>query len=245
MDLFLDHLHTEQKMMTDTPSGHLNRFGISVNCVFFKFQENILQTAIIKRAEPLYQGDWALIGDLVLPHQDIEETAKELAQKTVFSNLAYFHQFYTFGNLKRHPLGRVATIAYLSIIPSSAEHFRKNPLFSKAQWIDVNQVPSLCFDHNEIINKALSHLKQMMKNHINLLYFLPEKFTIYQMYLIYTFFEGEKMDRSNFRRKILSLNILVPLSETKSQVAHRPAQLFKINWNKIKTIQENGNAFEI
>jgi 8-oxo-dGTP diphosphatase len=220
-------------------------FGISVNCVHFKFDNGILKTLIVRRAEKLFQGEWALIGDLTLPNQDIEETAFSLTTSMFHSDIRYFKQFQIFSDMHRHPMGRVATVGYIAVLPSGNNNIRSHHLYSSAKWIPIDEVPNLCFDHNHILEKAKSHLDLLAQNNYFLLHFLPEKFTIYDLYLIYVYFNAEKLDRSNFRRKLLNLDFLIPLPEMKNQMAHRPAQLFMLNYEKINHWKNNGYKLDI
>lgn len=241
-------MNTDTLNIESIPINHdlnFSGFGISVNCVPFKFDNGILKTLIIKRAEKLFEGRWALIGELTLPNQDIDQVAATLAHGIVYSDIRYFHQFQIFSDMHRHPMGRVATVGYIAVLPSGNITIRPSHLYSLAQWVSLDEIPDLCFDHNHIVEKVKITLELLVQNHYFLLHFLPEKFTIFEFYVIYSYFNNEKIDRSNFRRKLLNLDFLIPLPEMKNQLAHRPAQLFMLNYEKINHWKNNGIKLDL
>jgi 8-oxo-dGTP diphosphatase len=126
----------------------INRVGLSVDCVIFGFDENKLKVLLIRSDLEKYQGKWSLLGDLVKPEEDLDASAyRILKQRTGLKDL-YLEQVHTFGEVTRHPAGRVVTVAYCSLI--NIQHHRLKILDNELHWHEIENVTDLAFDHKKI-----------------------------------------------------------------------------------------------
>jgi 8-oxo-dGTP diphosphatase len=114
-----------------------------------------------------------------------------------------------------------------------------------AEWFNIKELPELAFDHSTILGKAIETLKNEVRHKPTGFELLPTKFTLLQLQQLYEALLGYKFDKSNFRKKILEMNILKPLNEVKENVSHRPAKLFKFDEKRYRTLEKEGFSFEL
>jgi 8-oxo-dGTP diphosphatase len=220
-------------------------FGLSVDCVIFGYQEGEIKVLLVQRGLEPFKGHWALIGDLVEPEQNLCDAANNVLEKLTGLKNIYMKQFFAFGNVDRHPLDRVVTIGYFSLV-NSLNH---NPIASSwaksAKWFNINDLPELAFDHYNILVKGIETLKNEVRHKPTGFELLPSKFTLLELQQLYEALLGYKFDKSNFRKKILEMSILKPLNETKENVSHRPAKLFEFDVERYKLLEEDGFSFQL
>lgn len=212
--------------------GQINndfKCALSVDCVIFGYTAADLYVATIKCNMPPYEGLYSLVGDLVQPGEDADHAVNRvITERTGLKNL-FFEQVYTFTATDRHPLGRVVSIAYYSLIKLDEFLDSSTSINSDMKWTNVKEIGNLAFDHNEILDKCLSQLKDQLKERPVGFSLLPKKFTLNQLQELFEVILGVKLDKRNFRRKLLSLEILNDLNEYQAEVSHRPAKYYSFN----------------
>ncbi len=207
-----------------------NRIALSVDCVIFGFDENKLKVLLIRSDLKKYKSKWTLLGDLVKPDEDLDASAyRILKQRTGLDDL-YLEQVHTFGTTKRHPAGRVVTVAYCSLI--NIQHHKLKILDNELHWHDVNGVTDLAFDHNQIFETSLRRLQKRIQEHPLGFSLLPNKFSLRELQNLYEAILGIKLDRRNFRKKFFAMDFLVDIDEIEQNVPHRPGKLYKFNYEK-------------
>ena len=201
--------------------------SVTTDVVLFSIINNDLKLLLVKRAVNPFRGKWALPGGFVKMEEDLEQGAKrELLEETgVEEN--YLEQLYTFGDPKRDPRGRVITVAYFALI--NAEKVSLNPAtdVSEAKWFSYSKLPVLSFDHKKIVDYALQRLRWKFEYTPIAFSLLPKKFTMTQLQRIYEIVFKKKFDKRNFRKKVLSFDILKQ-EEVKKGVSYRPPQLYSL-----------------
>jgi 8-oxo-dGTP diphosphatase len=220
-------------------------FGLSVDCVVFGYHEGEIKVLLVQRDTEPFKGSWALIGDLVAPDQNLRDAANNVLEKLTGLKNIYMKQFFTFGSIDRHPLGRVVTVGYFSLVNSIDHHPIASSWAKSAEWFTINDLPELAFDHQNILSKGIETLKNEVRHKPTGFELLPNKFTLLELQLLYEALLGYKFDKSNFRKKILEMNILKPLNEVKENVAHRPAKLFKFDEKRYRMLEKEGFSFEL
>lgn len=220
-------------------------FGLSIDCVVFGYHEGEIKVLLIQRGAEPFKGHWALIGDLVEPDQNLRDAANKVLEKLTGLKNIYMKQFFTFGSVDRHPLGRVVTVGYFSLVNSINYHPIASSWAKSAEWFGINDLPELAFDHQNILSKGIETLKNEVRHKPTGFELLPPKFTLLELQLLYEALLGCKFDKSNFRKKILEMDILLPLDEVKENVAHRPAKLFKFDEKRYKLLEKRGFSFEL
>ena len=218
--------------MTENTPGF--DFAVSIDCVLFGFDGTELKILLIERNEEPFKDWWALPGNLVGHEESVDQSAQRILKELTGLSDIYMEQYYAFGDVDRHPQGRVISVAYYAMLRLGGDKPLK-PLSSyakNAQWVNVASLPKLGFDHQNILNKGLEKIKRRIK-HLPLAFeLLPEKFTLTQVQSVYELILGKKLDKRNFRKKILSFKVLKELEEKQRGVSFRAATLYKFDKRK-------------
>lgn len=227
-----------------------NQLDVSVDCVLFGFDGEGLKVLLIEQglhesgSLSQEQVQTALPGDLVYLNESLDSSAARVLKELTSLDGIYLKQFHTFGDPERvkglkdqewlrsfraNPERRVITVAYYSLVKMEDYQPQPSSFAGKAIWVDVNEIPDLAFDHNDIAEKALSVLREELDSkHIGF-ELLPEKFTLSQLQLLYEIILDKKLDKRNFRKNIKKMDQVIPLDEKQQGVLHKPAQLFRFD----------------
>lgn len=221
------------------------QFGLSVDCVVFGYHDAKLKVLVIKRGAAPFKGGWALPGDLVYPNENIGTAAQRvLKDLTGISNL-YMEQTKVYGNVDRHPAGRVVTAAYFSLIDIPKHDPHASAWADGVYWLSVDDCTELAFDHGIILKDALSFLKERVRRQPVGFELLPRKFTLANLQDLYEVLLNEKYDKANFRKRILAMNLLSSLQENEKNVSHRPAKLYSFDESRYNELKSKGFSFEL
>jgi 8-oxo-dGTP diphosphatase len=219
---------TKMKTAATEKSSHTGYFNIalSVDCVIFGYDENELKVLCIKSDLKEYEGLWSLLGDLVKPAEDLEKAPYRILKEKTGMDDVYPEQVYTFGEVGRHPSGRVITIAYYSLIDINHHKLRVNK--NELSWVPLGKLKRMAFDHKPILDTCLERLQQQVMERPVVFNMLPEKFSLRQLQQLYEAILGNDLDRRNFRKKISLKSWLDDLEEMENDVPHRPGKLYRL-----------------
>lgn len=221
------------------------RPALTVDCVIFGFDGERMQLLFIKRALDPFQGAWALPGGFVHLDESVDDAAqRELQEETGLSNV-YLEQLYTFGQPGRDPRERVVSVAYYALVNRTSYTPQAASDAADAQWFGMQELPTLAFDHAHIVDVALTRLRGKLRYEPIGFELLPRKFRLSQMQSLYEAVLGTGLDKRNFRKKVLSYDLLIPLEETQRDGAHRPAQLFRFDAKRYQQLKKKGFSFEL
>ena len=172
-------------------------------------------------------------------YESVDEAALRQLQKETHVGNVYLEQLYTFGELKRDPRGRVITVTYYAVVHH--DRFQLESLNGHGGHLfSVNRIPPLAFDHPKIIDYALERLHHKVNYTTICFQLLPGKFTLSELQKAYEVILRQKLDKRNFRKKMLQLNILKGTREKKRGGPQRPAQLYSFTESKVLKLQERG-----
>ena len=207
--------------------SHLEYFNIavSVDCVIFGYDNKELKVLLIKSDLEEFTDMWSLLGDLVRPDEDIESAPYRVLKERTGLDDVYLDQVHTFGNIGRHPSGRVITTAYYSLI--DIKHHKLKLTHNELHWHKVDDIKKLAFDHKKILDRSLERLREQVMEHPIIFNLLPEKFSLRELQDLYQAILGIALDRRNFRKKIANKDWLIDLDEMEDDVPHRPGKLYK------------------
>lgn len=228
-----------------TEFNNFFKSAFSVDNVIFGFDEGDLKVLLISRGAEPFKGMWALPGDLVYPNEDLDSAAGRVLEELTGLRDVYLEQVNAFGAVNRHPLGRVITVAYYSLIKISNYTVTPASFAQQAKWHSLSDVNTLAFDHNEILDACYQRLKQRVRTRPVGFELLPPKFTLTELQHLYEAILETDLDKRNFRKKILSMNLLVDLDETQEGVAHRPAKLYQFAQERYEKLVREGFSFEL
>jgi 8-oxo-dGTP diphosphatase len=225
--------------------GDFFQSAFSVDCVVFGFDNEKLKVLLIRRGAEPFLGDYAVPGDLVYLDEDLDVAAKRVLRELTTLSDVYLEQVQTFGKVDRHPFGRVITISYYSLIKIDDYELGAANWAKEAKWHAVDDLPRLAFDHREIVDACLNRLRMDVMNKPIGFELLPEKFTLTQLQSLYESLLGMQLDTRNFRKRILSQDILLELNERQDGVAHRPAKLYQFDAKRYAHGSANKFRFHI
>lgn len=203
--------------------------SVSIDCLLFGFNEGALKILMVKHAEGISKGRWALPGGWINYHESIDDAASRLLKALTGVSNIYLEQLRAFGDLNRYPTKRVVTVAYFALV--KPENYALHPGFtaSDAKWFEIQKVPKLPYDHKKIMDFGFGHLKHKVRHEPIGFNLLPQKFTLLALQELYEAILGKPLDKSNFRRKLMNMNLLVLSKEKQKDVSHRAAALYSFD----------------
>ena len=221
------------------------RPAVTVDCVVFGLDDQDLKVLLIQRDIEPFAGRWALPGGFVKMDETLEESAlRELREETGLVKV-FLEQLYTFGNPGRDPRERVVTVAYYALVKLLDHKVQAATDARDAAWFAVDDLPKLCFDHDYIVETALKRLQGKVRYQPIGFELLPPKFSLTQLQRMYEIILERTLDKRNFRKKVLSLDILQELDEVEQDVAHRAARLYRFDERKYRQLVKDGFNFEL
>jgi 8-oxo-dGTP diphosphatase len=219
--------------------------AVSVDCVIFGYDDDALKILVSKCDMPPFEHEYSLLGDIVHPDETTDESAKRvLIAKTGFTDV-FLEQVQVFSDLNRHPLGRVITVAYFSLIKIDKDHLDHLEKNAHLQWLDVNEIRSLAFDHFNIMHTCLRKMQKQIREQPIGFNLLPKNFTLLQLQRLYEVVLNIVLDKRNFRRKLKGLGILKDIGEIEEAVSHRPARLYTFDERVYENKKVTGFNFEL
>lgn len=201
---------------------------LSVDCIIFGFQQNKLKILIGKRNMDPGRGEWSLYGGFVRGDESLDEAAnRTLFTLTGMRNI-YMRQVGAFGSLDRDPGERVVSVAYYALINVNdySEKLRKQ---HGVEWVDIEEIPTMYSDHNEMILKARKIMQQKFKTEPIGFELLPNLFTLTQLQRLYEAVHGEELDKRNFRKRVKEMDFIEKTDLIDKTHSKRGAALYRFN----------------
>ena len=183
------------------------RHFVAVDCVIFGYMDEELKLLIYPRSFEPAKGNWSLLGGFIQNDESSDQAAARILKKTTGLDQIYMEQVAAFTKPDREQIARVISIGYYALIRID-EHDEEKVREYGAEWLPLNKKPDLIFDHNEIVEKALAKLQQKAGYQLVGPELLPEMFTLTQLRRLYEAIFQRSLDPGNFRKKILSLELL-------------------------------------
>ena len=218
---------------------------VSVDCVIFGFHKDTLKVLLLKYHD---LDLWAVPGGFIFNDENLNDAAaRTLYERTNLSDV-FMEQFYTFGDIKRTENNthkkllenknievdtnhwiyqRFISVGYYALIDYTLTYTFPDSFNEVCRWFDVSELPELAFDHKEMIEKGLLHLRKNIDYQVMGSNLLPDKFTMKELQNLYEAILGESLRRNNFQRKILSMNILERLEKHYSGSANKAPYLYR------------------
>jgi 8-oxo-dGTP diphosphatase len=208
---------------------------VTVDIVILTLRDDDLQVLLVKRRTPPFEGRWAMPGGFVQPDESLEDAAaRVLFEETGVRNV-HIEQLFTFGTLDRDPRGRMVTVSYFALVPAPLVVHAGNDT-SDAAWKSVYGLPEMAFDHAEIVSYALKRLRYKLEYTAIGFRLLPQAFTLSQLQRAYETVLGERLDKRNFRRRILQAQVIEETGEMQSGDG-RPAKLYRYREDAVAEVK--------
>ena len=212
--------------------------ALSIDNVIFGLSEGRLNVLLVRQKDPRHSGKWALPGGWIRYDEDLRGAAKRLLEELTGVAGVYLEQLKTFGRVDRYPDRRVITVAYYALVSASGYALVTNQ--DGVEWRHVDEVEDLVFDHLEIFNFALKHLRRAVRYRPVGFELLPQAFSLLQLQHMYEAILDMPLDKGNFRRKVLKSGLLVPSERKQTGVAHRAATLYELNQGVYEQLVDDG-----
>lgn len=203
---------------------------LTVDCVIFGFEENKLKVLLIKSDLEMFEGKLSLLGDMVRDNEELDDAAYRILKERTGMNNVFLDQVRAFSHPKRHPGGRVITVAYCSLL--NINHHELKIHDNDLNWHSVASLEEMAFDHKAIVDYCYEWLQKKIQEHPLGFNLLPEKFSLRELQNLYEAILGISLDRRNFRKKFASMDLLIDINEMEQDVPHRPGKLYKFNYEK-------------
>ena len=217
---------------------------LAVDCIIFGFDGEDLKILLIKRDFEPEKGKWSLIGGFLKKEEDLDQAAVRILYHLTGLHNVYMEQFYAFSKVDRDPGERTISLAYYALI-DIATHNKELIQLNSAKWFSLKNAPDLIFDHNNMVERAVTRLKYRTKTKPIGFELLPDKFTMKQLQKLYESVLGEKLDKRNFTNKINALDILVKLNEKDMKSSKKGSYLYQFDIDKCNDKLKEGFVFRI
>lgn len=231
---------SEKKYTYDYP-----RPAVTVDCVIFGFDKNQLKVLLTKRAIEPFLGKWAFPGGFIQEDENADDCALRKLREEAGLKDIFLEQLYTFSNLARDPRGRVISIAYYALVRPDAYTLEAGVDIDAVQWFGIDEKLDLAFDHKQILNTAIQRLRGKIRYQPIGFELLPKQFTLPDLHNLYETVLQRSIDRGNFRKKILSMGLLIDHSDKQKDRRARAAKIYSFDRVKYKELTESGFYFEV
>ena len=218
-----------------------DRLLLAVDCIIFGFDGQRIKSLLIKRGIEPEISKWSLMGGFVNNNESVDDAAKRILKQLTGLDNIYMEQLHCYGDPARDPGGRVVSVAYFALI--RIDNNDKLLKEHQAEWFSFDKFPPLIFDHQEMVRNAKERLQQKVANHPIGFELLPAKFTLPQLQSLYEAIYQSPVDKRNFTRKILSLDILEKLDEKEKSTSKKGAYLYVFDKEKYTKLQNEGLKF--
>ena len=219
-----------------------DRLLLAIDCIIFGFDGRHLKGLFVKRQIEPQKGKWSLMGGFVKETESVNNAAGRILNELTGLGNIYMEQLFCFGDADRDPGGRVVSMSYFALIKID-EYTSELMDTHNARWFELNKIPTLIFDHKQMVKLAKERLQQKVSNHPIGFELLSDKFTLPQLQNLYEAIYETPLDKRNFTRKILSLGILNKLKEKEKESSRKGAFYYMFDKAKYKKLENEGVRF--
>ncbi|WP_152285626.1 NUDIX hydrolase [Flavicella marina] len=221
-----------------------DKIYIATDCIIFGFDNHSIKLLVFKRRVAPFEGEWSLIGSFVKNNESVNDAAKRVLTDITGLQNVFMKQLKVYGEVDRDPGARCITVGQYALIRIEDQDIE---LVEKhgAVWHDLDEMPNLVLDHNQLVSDALVQLRLKASYQPIGFELLPEKFTIPSLQRLYESIYQKKFDDRNFRKKIIALDVLTKLDEKDKSTSKKGAFLYKFNRKKYDKLVEKGINFKL
>jgi len=217
---------------------------LSIDCVIFGFKDSKLHILLVQHGEGISIGKWGLPGGWIKYNESLNGAAYRLLSDLTGVKNIFLEQLKAFGETDRFPDKRVVTVAYYALIKEEDYEIIPGFTAADAKWFEIDSIPELIYDHNEILDFGFEYLRRKATHEPIGFNLLPNKFTLLQLQELYEALLETKLDKPNFRRKMLKMNLLIDCKEKQQNVSHRAANLYRFDQRIYQRLKQSGFIFE-
>ncbi|HEV8508671.1 MAG TPA: NUDIX domain-containing protein [Chitinophagaceae bacterium] len=226
----------------------MSSIKVAVDAIVFGYSKTDgVSVLLIQRKYPPFKDLWALPGGFVFEKESLEEAVKRELQEETGIRVSYLEQLYTFGKPGRDPRQRVISIAYFALVKSSMyQELKASTDAEDVKWFTIKKIPPLGFDHKEILQTAIERIRAKIRYQPIGFELLDKKFPFSDLERLYSTLLDRDIDRRNFAKKMLALQILDETDEVaKTEGKGRPSKMYQFNKKRYQELIQKGINFEI
>ena len=232
-------MSAEKQFYSEHPTFH-----VAVDCIIFGFDQSELKLLIHKRRFEPAQGQWSLFGGFVKQDEGLDEAANRVLFELTGLDKIYMEELQSYGKIERDPAARVISVAYYALIPAK-EYSEASSNNHGATWVSMRELPKLIMDHKLMVAKGLRRLKRRASTQPLGFELLPREFTMPQLQALYEAIYQSTLDKRNFRKKILSMDVLIKLNEKDMSGSRKGAFLYRFDKKKYQKLVDGGDIFTV
>lgn len=223
-----------------------SRHLVAVDSIIFGYdiKDKEIKLLLIKRNMEPAKGKWSLAGGFVKEYESLDDAASRILCALTGLKNVYMEQSFAYGEINRDPGARVISMAYSALI-KIRDIDRELKEKNGAHWQSISRLPRLIFDHHRMVDRALRNLRMQIKIKPVGFELLPEKFSLVQLQDLYEAIYQREVDKRNFRKKILSMDILEKLDEKDKETSKKGAWYYKFNRERYEVLRQNGFYFNL
>ncbi len=221
-----------------------SKFLVAADCIIFGFSDNELHILLTRRpVEPLADA-WSLMGGFVSENESLEDAAKKVLFDYTQQSGIYMEQVNAYGKIDRDTGGRVISVAFYALLRLDEFDTSLAKKFD-ARWTNIEELPPLVFDHNQMVEDALTLLRFKVSMQPIIFNFFDEKFTLPALQNLYEAIYQRPTDKRNFRKKLASMDILDKLNIKETDTSKRGAFFYSFNEEKYQDYLATGKLFSL
>lgn len=217
----------KQKIMSNYYSSNPKLY-VGIDCIIFGFNEGELSLLLLKRNFEPAMGEWSLMSGFVQERESVDEAAKRVLNELTGLEDVYMEQVGAFGAIERDPGERVVSVAYYALININ-EYNKEAVRQHNAFWVNINELPTLIFDHPQMVEQARKLMQQKASTEPIGFNLLPRLFTLSQLQSLYEAIYGEVIDKRNFRKRIAEMDYIEKTDKMDKTSSKRGAALYQFN----------------
>jgi len=217
-------------------------YQLAVDCIIFGFRAGQLNLLLIRRDFEPHRGEWSLMGGFLKKDEDLKAGAERVVHSLTGLKNVYLEQFHTFGTVGRDSVERTVSVGYYALVNQDKATAQLSEEYA-AHWTPVKDLPSLIFDHPEMINAALDALRHRATHEPVGFELLPERFTLTQLQKLYEAIFDQPIDAGNFRRRLRKMDYLEQTDEKDFSESRRGANYYRFHADRYAAARRHGVTF--
>ncbi len=207
-----------------------HKFGLSVDVVILGYDLESVKVLVIDSDMIPFKDQPSLLGDLVFPGERLSAAAARILKKHTGLEHITLEQLGAFDGPDRHPVDRVISIGYFSVVNIDDCHLKPTPS-GHARWVDLDDLEDMAFDHRLILDDGVNRVRKNIDQTMTTFDVLPEEFTMSELQKFQEIILGKELDKRNFRKRVINMGLITSTGRFQKNVSHRPAELFRLNAN--------------
>ena len=219
------------------------RPALTVDCVVFGLDAEALKILLIERANPPFEGCWALPGGFAEVGESLDDSARRELEEETGVKGPPFEQLHVFSDPARDPREHVVTVAYYALVNRDEHRVQAADDARKAAWFGLDALPPLAFDHDRILAMAIDRLREKVRRQPLGRELLPERFSLSQLQALYRKILGRPLDPARLAGQLAAFGVLVETDGAEERTGAE--RLYHFDRNGYEEMQRRGFQLDL